>query len=53
MVDQSINAHPNNVGDSIPYLYPEDVVEYHREVRSKGLGVPELTVTFYGPPSFA
>jgi len=46
--DQSINAHPGKFRDSILYLYPDDVVAYHQQVRQNGLVVPELDVTFYG-----
>jgi uncharacterized glyoxalase superfamily protein PhnB len=52
MVDQSINSHPVAHRDSILYLYPEDVAEYHSQVRKNGLAVPELTVTFYGLTEF-
>lgn len=52
MVDQSINAHPAAPRNFIVYLYPEDVVAYHGELRSKGLAVPELTITFYGLTEF-
>ncbi len=52
MVDQSINAHPTAPRDSILYLYPDDVVEYHGQVRKNGLPVPELTITFYGLTEF-
>ena len=52
MLDQSINAHPDNRRDSILYLYPDDVVEYHKQVRRNGLAVPELDVTFYGLTEF-
>ena len=52
MVDQSINAHPGKFRDAIVYLYPEDVVEYHKQVRGRGLAVPELNVTFYGLTEF-
>ena len=52
MVDQSINAHPAASRDTILYLYPDDIVEYHRQVRRNGLAVPELTVTFYGLTEF-
>ena len=52
MVDQSINAHPGGFRDPILYLYPEDIVAYHRQVREKGLAVPELEVTFYGLTEF-
>ena len=46
MVDQSFNAHPDKPRDSILYLYPEGVVECHKQVRTNGLAVPELNVTF-------
>jgi len=52
MVDQSINVHPGNFRDPILYLYPDDVVAYHRQVRKNGLTVPELEVTFYGLTEF-
>jgi len=52
MVDQSINAHPTKPRDSILYLYPDDVVEYHKRVRNNGLAVPDLSVTFYGLKEF-
>ena len=52
MVDQSINAHPGQPRDSIIYLYPDDVAEYHKQVRKNGLLLPELDVTFYGLTEF-
>jgi len=52
MLDESINAHPANPRDSVVYLYPDDIVEYHRQVRQNGLEAPELTVTFYGLTEF-
>ena len=52
MLDQSINAHPSAPRDPILYLYPDDVVEYHRQVRNNGLAVPDLEVTFYGMREF-
>ncbi len=52
MVDQSINAHPGTFRDSILYLYPDDIVAYHQQVRSNGLTVPELETTFYGLTEF-
>jgi catechol 2,3-dioxygenase-like lactoylglutathione lyase family enzyme len=48
MVDQSINHHRDAPRQSVLYLYPEDIVEYHRKVRENGLDVPDLDVTFYG-----
>lgn len=52
MVDQSINLHPNAPRQSVLYLYPEDIVEYHLQVRRNGLDVPDLDVTFYGLTEF-
>jgi uncharacterized glyoxalase superfamily protein PhnB len=52
MLDQSINAHPGMPRSSVLYLYPEDVAEYHRQVRSHGVIVPDLDVTFYGMTEF-
>jgi len=52
MVDQSINLHPDAPRQSILYLYPEDIVEYHRQVRRNGLTVPDLVATFYGLTEF-
>jgi catechol 2,3-dioxygenase-like lactoylglutathione lyase family enzyme len=52
MVDQSINANPGKPRDSILYLYPDDIVEYHKQVREMGLAVPDLEITFYGLTEF-
>lgn len=52
MVDQSINLHPDAPRQSVLYLYPDDIVEYHRQARSNGLEVPDLDVTFYGLTEF-
>lgn len=52
MLDQSINAHPAGPRDPILYLYPDDIVEYHKLVRRNGLAVPDLAVTFYGLTEF-
>src|SRR5688500_3002402 len=52
MVDQSINLHPDAPRQSVLYLYPEDIVEYHQQVRSNGLAVPDLDATFYGMTEF-
>src|SRR4029077_9007017 len=52
MVDQSINPHPGGVRAHVIYLYPDDIVEYHRQVRSTGLEIPDLDVTFYGMTEF-
>lgn len=52
MVDQSINVHRDAPRQSVLYLYPEDITEYHRRVRTNGLAVPDLDVTFYGMTEF-
>ena len=52
MVDQSINLHPDAPRQSVLYLYPDNIVEYHRQIRESGLSVPELEVTFYGMTEF-
>jgi catechol 2,3-dioxygenase-like lactoylglutathione lyase family enzyme len=52
MIDQSINCDRDAPRQSVLYLYPENIVEYHRQVRRNGLPVPELNVTFYGLTEF-
>ena len=52
MVDQSINTQPRAPRQSVVYLYPENIVEYHREARANGLSIPDLDVTFYGLTEF-
>lgn len=52
MVDQSIHGHRDAPRRAIVYLYPADIVEYHRQVRASGLDVPDLDVTFYGMTEF-
>jgi uncharacterized glyoxalase superfamily protein PhnB len=52
MLDQSIYSHRLGPSDSVLYLYPDDIKEYHRQVRAKGLDVPELDTTFYGMTEF-
>ena len=52
MVDQSINTHRDAPRQSIIYLYPGNIVEYHRELQKNGLPVPALDVTFYGMTEF-
>jgi uncharacterized glyoxalase superfamily protein PhnB len=52
MVDQSINLHLNTPRQSVLYLYPENIVEYHEQVRRRGLNVPDLDTTFYGMIEF-
>ena len=52
MVDQSINRKPDAPRQSVLYLYPENIVEYHRQVRGNGVSVPDLSDTFYGLTEF-
>jgi catechol 2,3-dioxygenase-like lactoylglutathione lyase family enzyme len=52
MVDESIDIHPGPPRDSVLYLYPDDIAEYHKEVRENGLAVSDLEVTFYGMTEF-
>ena len=52
MVDQSINVHRGETRQSVLYFYPDNIEEYHRQVRRNGLAVPDLEVTFYGMTEF-
>lgn len=52
MLDQSINSHPGVPRMSVLYLYPDNIVEYHRQARANGLEVPDLENTFYGMIEF-
>jgi catechol 2,3-dioxygenase-like lactoylglutathione lyase family enzyme len=52
MVDQSINPQAGIPRISVLYLYPENVLDFHRRARESGLPVPELDVTFYGMTEF-
>ena len=52
MVDQSINKHPGAARLSVLYLYPENVAQYHQQLRTNGLTIPDLDVTFYGMTEF-
>jgi len=52
MVDQSINRHRDAPRQSVIYLYPENIVEYHQKMRRTGLAIPDLDTTFYGMTEF-
>jgi uncharacterized glyoxalase superfamily protein PhnB len=52
MVDQSINVHPGARRDCVLYVYPDDISEFHKQVRGNGLVVPDLELTFYGMTEF-
>jgi len=52
MVDRSIHVHPDAPKQSVLYLYPDDIVQYHRQVCESGLSIPDLDVTFYGLTEF-
>ena len=51
MVDESI-SHSEVPPRAVIYLYPDDIVGYHRHLRSSGMQVPDLSVTFYGMTEF-
>jgi uncharacterized glyoxalase superfamily protein PhnB len=52
MIDQSINLQPNAPRQSVLYLYPENITEYHSQLQRNGLDVPAVNVTFYGMTEF-
>jgi catechol 2,3-dioxygenase-like lactoylglutathione lyase family enzyme len=52
MLDQSINQHPDAPRQSVLYLYPDNVAEYHQELRRRGMDIPDLEVTFYRMTEF-
>ncbi|TXH72649.1 MAG: hypothetical protein E6Q88_06030 [Lysobacteraceae bacterium] len=52
MLDQSIAAHPGIPRIAVLYLYPEDIVDFHRRASENGLDLPELDATFYGMTEF-
>jgi predicted lactoylglutathione lyase len=52
MLDQSINQFPESPRQSVLYLYPESIVEFHQAARKNGLEIPELDATFYGMMEF-
>lgn len=52
MLDQSINAAADAPRGAVLYLYPDDLVAFHRQARDNGLDVPDLDDTFYGMREF-
>ena len=52
MLDRSINTNPSAPRQSVIYLYPENIVEYHGHVRGNGMKIPDLEITFYGMNEF-
>lgn len=52
MLDQSINTKPDAPRQSVIYLYPDNIAEYHGQVRKNGLNIPDLQDTFYGMKEF-
>lgn len=52
MLDESINVPGDAPRPGVLYLYPDDVVAFHEDVRDRGLEVPELSTTFYGMTEF-
>lgn len=52
MVDESINVHPQSPRMSVLYLYPDDIKQYHQQLRDNGLAVPDLETSFYDMTEF-
>lgn len=52
MLDQSIMAAAAGPRNSVVYLYPESISEFHDAVRENGLEIPDLETTFYGMTEF-
>lgn len=52
MLDQSINLHAGIPRISVLYLYPENVLDFHRRAKENGLPVGDLDATFYGMTEF-
>lgn len=52
MLDQSINLHSGIPRCGIIYLYPNNIVEYHKSLRDNGISVDDLDETFYGMVEF-
>ena len=52
MVDQSINLHVVVPRISVLYLYPENLVDFHRRALDNGIPLPALDETFYGMTEF-
>ena len=52
MLDLSINRFPDAPRQAVLYLYPDNIGEYHKQVRANGLEIPDLDDTFYGMTEF-
>jgi catechol 2,3-dioxygenase-like lactoylglutathione lyase family enzyme len=52
MLDQSIGNGPNAARRSVVYLYPDDIMAYHNQMRASGMDIPDLETTFYGMTEF-
>lgn len=52
MLDRSIHLHAGIPKTAVLYLYPEDIVAFHRSARENELDVPDLETTFYGMQEF-
>ena len=52
MVDESISTHPDAPRQPVLYLYPDNIVDYHGQVRRNGVKIPDLEITFYGMREF-
>jgi catechol 2,3-dioxygenase-like lactoylglutathione lyase family enzyme len=52
MVDESINGHPGMPRMAVLYLYPDNIAQYHQQVRGNGVAIPDLETSFYGMTEF-
>ena len=52
LLAQASSAHPGKPRAASLYLYPDAIVADIRQVRGRGLPVPDLSVTFYGLTEF-
>ena len=52
MLDQSINQQPEAPRQSVLYLYPADITQFHGQARRNGLDLPDLETTFYEMTEF-
>ncbi len=52
MLDESIHQPPDIARTAVVYLYPDDIFAYHREMRRRGLDVPQITHPSYGMSEF-
>lgn len=52
MLDQSINPPDGAPRAAVLYLYPDDLIAFHREIVARGIAAPAPAPTFYGMLEF-